>query len=221
VPELVQDLGVTVENPELTLDAGVLRELNHDLRPAAVEFEVDISRSLQLTEATIVETSVDVELPTSLAGPAGKALRALDVAWRLAYVFADLDESRLHRSGWVSLDELVPAAYYGLVVEEVELASFKSKLRAIDRNVRRIGPYVGILASATTIGLNVEKAVAVTQPQKPPAICALPTALQDPSPHRLGELPGLPPGATARLKATLPGDRHIYWPPESAAGPPF
>lgn len=216
MPELVLDLGVTADSPELTLRADVLRELNASLRPAAVEFETAIADALLLRDPTIVEMSVEVELPTSLAGPAGKALRAVDVAWRLAYVFSELDESRLEQSGELSLDELAPPQSFGLVVVGVELASFKSKLRAVDARVRRIGPYLGILASATTLAMNVEKAVAATHPQAPRARIEMPAPLQDPLPRQLRELPGLPYGATVSVKATLPHGRSLSWPFEDA-----
>jgi hypothetical protein len=198
------------------LDADVLRELNARLRPAAMEFETAISHELQLTDTTIVEMSVDVQLPTSLAGAAGKALRAVDVAWRLAYVFSDLDETRLQQTGEVSLDELVPAEYYGFVVVGVELASFKARLRAIDRTVRRIGPWLGVLASVTTIATNVEKAVAASHPQVSSTRIEMPAQLRDPLPPQLGGLPGLPASATVRMEATLPEDRRLLWPPFDA-----
>jgi hypothetical protein len=213
--EFVYDLGVTAENPGLTLNADVLRAVNEGLRPAALEFEHAICNALQMTDPTVAEMSVDVELPTSLAGPAGKALRAVDVAWRLAYVLSELDESRLDGSGEVSLDELAPVEDYGFIVVGVELASLRSKLRAGDALVRRIGPYIAMLASATTIATNVEKAVAVTHPQAPTIRIEMPAPLQNPFPHPhvLGNLPGLPASATVRMEATLPGDRNLFWPP--------
>jgi hypothetical protein len=212
MPELVQDLGVTSDSPELLLDADVLREVNSTLRPAAIEFETAIKDALQLSDTRVEEVSVDIELPTNLAGPAGKALRAVDVAWRLAYVFSELDEGRLDGSGELSLDDLAPVEHCGLAVVDVQIGSLDVKLKAVDVLVRRISPYLGVVAAITTIVVNADRAVAAIHPAAPPTRIEMPAPSHDPIPRFIGNHPGLPPGAMVKVKVKFPKDRSLLWP---------
>lgn len=84
----------SIVRPGFMMDRETLYELHQDIRPVAFEFERAAREALRIDDSD-VEMLLTLELPAHLAGPAGKALRSIDTAWRLAFALAEIHESDL------------------------------------------------------------------------------------------------------------------------------
>jgi hypothetical protein len=197
-----------ISSPGLSLQAEQLRELNETLGSIARNLERDACEQLDLDDPTI-DVSVSIELPTKLAGPAGKALRSIDVAWRLAFAIAEYPSDQLPSTGMARLDELVPAEEFGLLIVSVEVGSITARLKAHGpTTLRRGSALLQITAALATVsGVSARDAVHSQSARANGTSCDV--HFVGHHPERLSEmmreeLPGLTPGCKVTIEGTAP-----------------
>jgi hypothetical protein len=183
--------------PGLEIELAALRSLYEGLRELFVEFASELP-----TDAYVDEVELQLDLPERYAAPFGQALIAADVAWRIGWMAAEGEESRLGSvdAGSVNLNEILPIEECGLEIVSIEDGSIKAKLLAakgkISYNsavatialVLQFGSMIGISASTSTEPL-------ITKP--------IPAKVYDKAEGSVKQLPSLPQGTQAITRVTL------------------
>ena len=201
-----------LSSPGLSLSAADLRELRDVLGSIAVDVERDALQQLDLDDAT-VDLSVVIELPTELAGPAGKALRSVDLAWRLAYVLTVYSPSELPSSGIARLDELAPVEETGLRIEFLDIGSVRAALKAGSATIRGGVTTIQVVAALASVSgytardvVHSQSANAAGTPCRVEFVGEHPESL---SRMIREELPGLPPGCTVTIEGKALNGAHF------------
>jgi hypothetical protein len=202
-----------VSSPGLRLPAEKLRELGATLGELARSVERDACEQLELDDPSI-DVTVAIELPRELAGPAGKALRSIDVAWRLASAIAERSPDQMPSRGMVPLDELVPAEEFGLHVVSVEIASLHITLKPPDRStLSRASTTLQVAAAlASASGYSARDLVNSQAARADGTPCAVQFVGEHPeylSEMMREELPGLSPGCKVTIEGTSPNGAHF------------
>lgn len=196
-----------VSSPGIALDAGALSELYETLRTVADDRDRDLCNALQLDRSPALDVSFEIELPTPLAGPAGKALRSVDLAWRLAFVVTERDmrELELTSRDTVYLDEIAPVEETGLVVVTVEAGSLRAtiKSKGVTTGKRLIAAANIVAILSTTSGVNLQNVAQATKAGGTPTVLHILDSRRESVAAALRhELPGIPPGT----KVTITGE---------------
>lgn len=156
-----------------------------------------------------VAVSFDIVLPTRLAGPAGKALRSIDLAWRLAFVIAEREMSalELENADEAHLDVIAPVEDAGLVVDTINNGSIRATIKSQGVvGVKQLVAVLNILAVLSQVtGVNLQQVAHAEKTGSPP----IEVKLLDPRAESVAnairhELPGLPHGAKVTITGKTP-----------------
>lgn len=197
---------VRLADPGPQIEAEALREIYFGLR-AAVEGSADaISATLDLDEQK-VGTTFFVELPEAYAGPTGRTIEAVDLAVRLGWVVAELEEAELPSGGVrIDIDTFLPPSERGLKIESVEIGSLKVWFKEHEQSVKE---WVATLAAVGSLmGVNANDALSTAlhdhgpQPNVPQLSQEATQALE----KQAGSLPG---GSTVKTIIRLPDGTSI------------
>ncbi|MGN6256340.1 MAG: hypothetical protein ACTHN3_01135 [Solirubrobacterales bacterium] len=154
---MVPDAMPGLAYPGREIETEALREIFAGLRVATEEAAEALSAALDLGDQQ-VGVSFLVELPGAQAGPAGRIIDALDLAWRLGWAVAEMTEAQLPASGGiVDLDRFLPIDDHGLEIEYVEIGSLKVWFKEHGASIRQWIPTV--LAIASFMGVNPHDAI--------------------------------------------------------------
>jgi hypothetical protein len=198
-----------VSSPGVALDAGTLHELYETLVPIADDLDRELRSTLE-SDWSVVDASFQIELPTALAGPAGKALRSLDLAWRLAFALTEreIDELDLAGSDEAYLDQIAPADEAGLLITSVEVGSVLAELKSKGSTTsRRLITAINILGALASISgaVNVQGfASAADADRAPRQVQVLDNRRESVADAIRHELPGVPPGFKVSITGTTP-----------------
>jgi hypothetical protein len=155
-------------------------------------------------EAVYVE--LYVELPDRYAGQLGRALDAIDLAWRLGWMVAEMEEAELPPSGGsTNLDELLSMENLGIEVEAIEIGSFKVRFKPVKMSFDRAIAVVGLVVSIG--GFNVNQAFSADAHPVGGSSCQVEVVGQldeQASSVIQDQLPGLPASCQVKMKITLP-----------------
>lgn len=202
-----------VSSPGIVLDAGTLRALYETLRAVADDRDRDLCDALQVDRSD-VDASFEIELPTTLAGPAGRALRSVDLAWRLAFAVTEMDISELDLTsrGTVYLDEIAPVENTGLVIVTIEAGSVRATIKSQGVTTgKRLIATANIVAILSTIsGVNLQNvAHAEKAGGTPVAAHILDSRRESVADAIRHELPGVPPGTKVTITGQTTDGSHF------------
>jgi hypothetical protein len=193
----------------------VLRELVATLAPIADERSRVLLDELRIADDTELSLSVDLELPSGLVAPVADALRSIDLAWRLAGYLAAFEESRMPLGAQVSLDESMPAERFGLSIVDVEVGSFRGRVKATARSMRHVVVFVQLVAALSTASTGVAKGAHVvfghgTRPDGTSCQAQVTGDLKEPLTEVIkSELGELPKGCVLNIEVRTPDGAHI------------
>jgi hypothetical protein len=197
-----------VSSPGVTLDAVTLCAIHDTLRAIADDLDRDLRDVFQV-DGSEFEASFEIELPTTLAGPAGKALRSVDLAWRLAFAVTerDIGELDLTNTDEAYLDEIAPVEETGLLLVTVEagsvLATIKSKGVTTGKRLIAATNILAMLASAS--GVTAQDIVHAERAGGTPAVVQVLDSRRESVADAIRhELPGIPPGTKVTIAGRTP-----------------
>jgi hypothetical protein len=183
--------------PGPEIEFAALRGLYEGLRELFVDFAPEFP-----TDAYVDEVELQLDLPERYATPFGQALIAADVAWRIGWMAAEAEESRLGSVdvGSVNLNEILPIGECGLEIVSIEDGSIRAKLLAAKDKISydsAVATIALLLQFGSMIGIN---ASASTEPltTKP-----IPTQVQEKVKSSVKQLPSLPQGTQAITRVRL------------------
>lgn len=202
-----------VSDPGFSIDVDTLRVLRTSVGSVVEDLANKSCDELGIEDPTSIDTSIVIELTEELAGPAGKALRSVDLAWRLAFAIAELDEEDLPTYGTVHFDEWVPVETAGLLIVDVDVGSLRAQLKARKSTLKRAYTVLNVIAILSTLsGVNLQEAISPSAVRADGAPChvqiggefseSVPELLQR-------EFPGLPPNCIVTVKITTPQGAHV------------
>jgi hypothetical protein len=194
------------------IDTEALREIYFAVRSTIADLSEQIWGSLAVPPPDAVYVELYVELPDQFAGQLGRALDTVDLAWRLGWMVAELEEAELPSSGGsTNLDELLPIERIGLEVEEIEIGSLKARLRGKGDSFDRALATLSVIVSIG--GLNVHEAFFADAQPVGGGSCHVKVVGQldeQTSTVIQNQLPGLPANCQVKAKITLPDGTVIY-----------
>lgn len=181
--------------PEFELAA--LRDLYDGLRELFVDFAPELP-----TDAYVDEIELHLFLPERYVMPFGQALIAADVAWRIGWMAAEAEESRLGSVdvGSVNLNEILPVGECGLEIVAIEDGSIRARLLAAKDKVS-YDSAVATIALLLQFGSTV--AITASTSTEPLTTKQIPTQVQEKVKGSLEQLPDLPQGTQAITRVTL------------------
>ena len=202
-----------VSSPGVALDAGALSLLHKTLSAIADDLDRDLRDALQV-DLSDIEASFEIELPAALAGPAGKALRSVDLAWRLAFIVTerDLSERDLTSTDKVYLDEVAPVEETGLVILAIEVGSVLATIKCNGATTgKRLFAVANVLAVLSTVsGVNVQSLVHAERADGTPvAVHMLDSRRESVAAAIRHELPGIPPGSRVTITGETSDGSHF------------
>ncbi|HEX5988696.1 MAG TPA: hypothetical protein VFY75_00595 [Solirubrobacterales bacterium] len=183
--------------PGLEIETAALRSLYQGLRELLAEFTSELP-----TDADVEELELQLDLPERYATPFGQALIAADIAWRIGWMAAEEEESRLGSvdADSVNLNELLPVEECGLEIVSIEDGSIKAKLLAAKDKISYDSAVATIalaLQFGSMIGVNASTST------EPLAMQPIPSKVHEKAESAVKQLPGLPPGTQAITRVTL------------------
>jgi hypothetical protein len=201
------------------IDTGTLREIHAGLGAAIADLADAACERLGITDPNDAEITFYVELPDEHAGPLAAVLESLDLAWRLGWAVAEMNESELPPSGGsVDLDQLLPVTERGLVIERIEIGSirawFTGNRDSLERGIATLSSIVAIA------GVNVHDAISTESHRVDGTPCQV-KVIGEPDERTSEllkkELPGLPPNCLVKVTIKTPdGARIVTEVPSSA-----
>jgi hypothetical protein len=195
-------------SPGISIATETLATVHETLGAIAVDGERELWDVLGSDEPNVA-VSFEVVLPTSLAGPAGKALRSIDLAWRLAFVVTEreIDELALESADEAHLDQIAPVEDTGLLVDMVDIGSIRATIKSQGTvSVKRLAAVLSIMASLSQVtDVNLQQVAHAQKTGRPPIEIKLgDPRLESVSDAIRHELPGLPSGAEVTISGETP-----------------
>jgi hypothetical protein len=188
------------------IDTEALRDIYFAVRSMSAGIGEQTAETLAVPAPETVDIELYVELPDRYAGQLGRALDAIDLAWRLGSVVAEVEEAELPPSGGsTNLDELLSMEGLGIEVEVIEIGSFKVRFKPAKMSFDKV---IAVLSLVVSIGgFNVNQAFSADAQPVGGSPCQVEiVGPLDEQASRViqDQLPGLPASCQVKMRITLP-----------------
>lgn len=188
------------------IDTEALRDIYFAVRSMIAGIGEQTWETLAVPVPETVDIELYVELPDRYAGQLGRALDAIDLAWRLGSMVAKGEEAELPPSGGsTNLDELLSVEGLGIEVEAIEIGSFKVRFKPAKMSFDKA---IAVLSLVVSIGgFNVNQAFSADAHPVGGGSCQIEVVGQigeQASGVIQDQLPELPASCQVKMKITLP-----------------
>jgi len=193
------------------IDNEALRDIYFGVRSTIDDLAGQAWEKLAVSLRAAVDVELYVELPGRFTGQLGRTLYTVDLAWRLGWMIAEMEEAELPSGGGsTNLDQLLLIEMLGLEVKGIEIGSLKAWLR-------KNGSFNNVLATLGVIvqlgGFNAHDALFAEAQQVGGSSCQVQVTGQlDEQASRAiqNQLPGLPANCQVKAKIELSDGTVIY-----------
>lgn len=194
------------------IDTEALHQIYFGVRSSITSLAEQTWETLGVQPPDTVDVEFYVELPGRFAGQLSHALDAVDVAWRIGWMAAEMEEAQLPTSGGsTNLEELLPIERYGLAVEAIEISSLKTRLKDSGVSYDRALATLSMIVALS--GFNAQEALLADAEPVGSIPCQVKVVGQldgEASKAIQDQLPGLPADCLVKAKITLPDESVIY-----------
>jgi hypothetical protein len=193
-------------DPGRQIDTETLREIYFAVRSMIADIGEQTWEALAVPAPEAVYVELYVELPNRYAEQLGRALDAIDLAWRLGWMVAEMEEAEVPSSGGsTNLDEFLSVESLGIEVEAIEIGSFKVRFKPVKMSFDRAIAVLGLVVSIG--GFNINQAFSADAQPIGGGSCQVEVVGQlDEQAIRViqDQLPGLPANCQVKMRITLP-----------------